>query len=165
MTEYALDEDCILKAKWYEMWLCRERDFSTFMQIWLYTKQRTVCPLLQIFPAERWADTHRHRCGACSGRLIRTPVDNTGVIAYGLWLISTHSLAAERRSKNIKYGHTERYYATKRHYWRTSSISVMAVNTVAPMSQASLEPSWSVAANGLPVTLRHRKQSSHCFSL
>lgn len=96
MTEYALDEDCILKAKWYEMWLCRERDFSTFMQIWLYTKQRTVCPLLQIFPAERWADTHRHRCGACSGRLIRTPVDNTGVIAYGLWLISTHSLAAER---------------------------------------------------------------------
>lgn len=96
MTEYALDEDCILKAKWYEMWLCRERDFSTFMQIWLYTKQRTVCPLLQIFPAERWADTHSHRCGACSGRLIRTPVDNTGVIAYGLWLISTHSLAAER---------------------------------------------------------------------
>lgn len=96
MTEYALDEDCILKAKWYEMWLCRERDFSTFMQIWLYTKQRTVCPLLQIFPAERWADTHRHRCGACSGRLIRTPVDNTGIIAYGLWLISTHSLAAER---------------------------------------------------------------------
>lgn len=96
MTEYALDEDCILKAKWYEMWLCRERDFSTFMQIWLYTKQRTVCPLLQIFPAERWADTHRHRCGACSGRLIRSPVDNTGVIAYGLWLISTHSLAAER---------------------------------------------------------------------
>lgn len=96
MTEYALDEDCILKAKWYEMWLCRECDFSTFMQIWLYTKQRTVCPLLQIFPAERWADTHRHRCGACSGRLIRTPVDNTGVIAYGLWLISTHSLAAER---------------------------------------------------------------------
>lgn len=96
MTEYALAEDCILKAKWYEMWLCRERDCSTFMQIWLYTKQRTVCPLLQIFPAERWADTHRHRCGACSGRLIRTPVDNTGVIAYGLWLISTHSLAAER---------------------------------------------------------------------
>lgn len=102
MTEYALDEDCILKAKWYEMWLCRERDCSTFMQIWLYTKQRTVCPLLQIFPAERWADTHRHRCGACSGRLIRTPVDNTGVIAYGLWLISTHSLAAERISRGAE---------------------------------------------------------------
>lgn len=102
MTEYALDEDCILKAKWYEMWLCRERDFSTFMQIWLYTKQRTVCPLLQIFPAERWADTHRHRCGACSGRLIRTPVDNTGVIAYGLWLISTHSLAAERNFRGAE---------------------------------------------------------------
>lgn len=102
MTEYALDEDCILKAKWYEMWLCRERDCSTFMQIWLYTKQRTVCPLLQIFPPERWADTHRHRCGACSGRLIRTPVDNTGVIAYGLWLISTHSLAAERISRGAE---------------------------------------------------------------
>lgn len=102
MTEYALAEECILKAKWYEMWLCRERDCSTFMQIWLYTKQRTVWPLLQIFPAEQWADTHRHRCGACSGRLIRTPVDNTGVTAYGLWLISTHSLAAERSSRGAE---------------------------------------------------------------
>lgn len=39
---------------------------------------------------------------ACSGRLIRTPVDNTGVIAYGLWLISTHSLAAERNFRGAE---------------------------------------------------------------
>lgn len=98
MTEYALAWECMLKPRYYEMWLRREHDCTTFTQIWLYIKQHTVCPLLQIFPAEQWVDTHRHWCGASSGRLIRTPVDNTGVTAYGLWLISTRLLAAERSS-------------------------------------------------------------------
>ena len=121
MTEYALAWECMLKPRYYEMWLRREHDCTAFTQIWLYIKQHTVWPLLQIFPAEQWSDTHRHWCGASSGQLIRTPVDNTGVTAYGLWLISSRPLAAERSSckawdPGTQYtGHTGRYYATARH--------------------------------------------------
>lgn len=113
--------------------------------------------MLQIFPVEQWVDTNRQWCGASSGRLIRIPVNNTELTAHGLWLISTHPFAAERSSRKaetIKYNiwTYRKVLCNKKALLRPSYISEMA-NTVATVSQASLQSSSSVAVNGLPVML------------
>lgn len=89
--------------------------------------------------------------------------------SYCIWFMAPINLSIscwkfellQSRARNILYGHTEWYYATRRHCY----ISVMVVNTGAPMSRAPLESSWSVAVNGLLVMLCCGKYSFHCFWL
>ena len=108
-----------------------------------------------------WVDTHRQWCGASSGRPIRISLNNTGLTADGLWLISTNPLAAERscykrRPWNITYGH--------RRVWCNRKASLRP-NAKAPSPEDSLEFSSTVAVNGLPVVLFCGNYTSHCFWL